>query len=72
MRVYKNEALLTSQASFVGLCLAPNYKMVLELVEFKGHLSIHAPSPESVGRDGGVFEKIQVPRRIDETLDESL
>jgi len=46
--------------------------MVLELVEFKGHLSIHAPSPESVGRDGGVFEKIQVPRRIDETLDESL
>jgi len=46
--------------------------MVSELVEFKGHLSIHAPSPKRAGREGGVLGKIQVPHRIDETLDESL
>jgi hypothetical protein len=47
-------------------------KMVSELVEFKGHLPIHAPSPKSAGREGGVLGETQVPHRIDETLDESL
>jgi hypothetical protein len=46
--------------------------MVSELVEFKGHLLIHAPSPKSAGRDGGVLGKTQVPHRIDKTLDKSL
>jgi len=46
--------------------------MVSELVEFKGHLPIHAPSPKSAGREGGVLGKIQVPHRIDKTLDNSL
>jgi len=46
--------------------------MVSELVEFKGHLPIHVPSPKSDGRDEGVLEKTQVPHQIDETLDESL
>jgi len=54
--------------------------MVSELVDFKGHLPIHAPSPKSVvghdgrfthqspksyGRDGGVLGKTHVPHRID-------
>jgi hypothetical protein len=72
MRVYKEEALLTSQAGFVRMSKAPNFNMVSELVEFKGHLPIHAPSPKSAGREGGVLGKTQVPHRIDETLDESL
>jgi len=46
--------------------------MVSELVEFEGHLPIHAPSPKSVGLEGGVLGKTQVPHRIDETLDKSL
>jgi len=46
--------------------------MVSELVEFKGHLPIHAPSPKSDGREGGVLGKTQVPHRIDKTLDKSL
>jgi len=61
--------------------------MVSGLVEFKGHLSIHALSPKSVagcdsrfthqspksaGCDGGVLGKIHVPHRIDKTLDKSL
>jgi len=46
--------------------------MVSELVEFKGHLPIHAPSPKSAGREGGVLGKTQVPRWIDKTLDKSL
>jgi len=33
--------------------------MVSELVDFKGHLPIHAPSPKSVGREGGVLGKTQ-------------
>jgi len=49
-----------------------NFNMVSELVEFKGHLPIHAPSPKSVGRDGGVLGKTQVPNWIDKTLDKSL
>jgi len=31
--------------------------MVSELVEFKGNISIHAPSQKSVGRVGGVLGK---------------
>ncbi|AES72391.1 hypothetical protein MTR_3g090040 [Medicago truncatula] len=61
--------------------------MVLEPVDFKGHLPIHAPSPKSAagrdgrfthqntksdGRDRVVLEKINVPHRIDKTLDKSL
>jgi hypothetical protein len=46
--------------------------MVSELVEFNGHLPIHAPSPKSVGRDGGVLGKTQVSHQIDKTLDKSL
>jgi len=46
--------------------------MVSEPVDFKGHLPIHAPSPKSVGRDGGVLGKTHVPHRIDKTLDKSL
>jgi len=40
----------------------PNHdsKMVLELVEFKRHLPIYAPSPKSVGHEGGVVGKIQI------------
>ena len=30
----------------------PLSNMISELVEFKGHLHIHAPSPKSVGREG--------------------
>ena len=60
--------------------------MVSELVDFKGHPPIHAPSPKSVverddrfthqssmsvGRDGGVLGKIHVLHRIDKTLDKS-
>ena len=46
--------------------------MVSELVEFKGHLPIHAPNPNSAGRDGDVLGKTQVSHQIDKTLDESL
>jgi len=46
--------------------------MVSELVEFKGHLPIHAPSPKSVGCEGGVLGKIQVPHQIVRTLKKSL
>jgi len=46
--------------------------MVSELVEFKGHLPIHAPSPKSVGREGGVLGNTPVPHQIDKTLDKSL
>jgi len=46
--------------------------MVSELVEFKGHLPIHAPSPKSAGREGGVFGKTQVSHRIDKTLENNL
>jgi len=35
--------------------------MVSELVEFKGHLPIHTPSPKSDGHEGGVLGKTQVP-----------
>jgi len=45
--------------------------MVSEPVDFKGHLPIHAPSPKSAGRDGGVLGKTHVPHRIDKTLDKS-
>jgi len=43
--------------------------MVSELVEFEGHLPIHAPSPKSAE---GVLRKTQVLHRIDKTLDKSL
>jgi len=33
--------------------------MVSELVEFKGHLPIHAPSPKSAGREGVYWEKLK-------------
>ncbi|KEH40742.1 hypothetical protein MTR_1g034040 [Medicago truncatula] len=33
---------------------------------------IHALSPKSVGREGGVLGKIQVPHRIDKTLEKSI
>ena len=46
--------------------------MVSELVEFKGHLPIHASSPKSVGRERGVLEKTQVPHQTDKTIDKSL
>jgi len=46
--------------------------MVSELVEFKGHLPIHAPNPKHVGREGGVLGKTQVPHRIDKTPENSL
>jgi hypothetical protein len=46
--------------------------MVSELVEFKSHLPIHAPSPKSAGSERDVLGKIQVPHRIDKTLDKSL
>ena len=46
--------------------------MVSELVEFKGHLPIHAPNPKSAGRDGGVLGKTQIPHRIDKTLEKSI
>jgi len=46
--------------------------MISELVEFKGHLPIHAPSSKSVGLEGGVLGKTQVPHRIDKTFDKSL
>ena len=60
--------------------------MVLESVDFKGHLPIRAPSPKSAAgrdgrfthqssksdaRDGGVLGKTHVPHRIDKTLDKS-
>jgi len=38
--------------------------MVSELVKFKGHLPIYAPSPKSVGREGGVSGKTQVEERV--------
>jgi len=31
--------------------------MVSELIEFKGHLHIHAPSPKNDGREGVYWEK---------------
>jgi len=61
--------------------------MVLESVDFKGHLPIHTPSPKSVagcdgrfthqspksaGRDGSVLGKTYVPNQIDKTLDKNL
>jgi len=46
--------------------------MVSESVDFKGHLPIHAPSPKSAGRDGGVLGKTHVPHQIDKTLNKSL
>jgi len=61
--------------SFCEIVLSPTTfsKMVSELVEFKGHLPIHAPSPKSAaGRDGGVLGKTHVPNRIDKTLGNSL
>ncbi|KEH23445.1 hypothetical protein MTR_7g081725 [Medicago truncatula] len=33
--------------------------MILELVEFKGHLPVHTPSPKSDGRESGVLGKTQ-------------
>ena len=45
------------------------HNMVSEIVEFKGHLPIHAPSPKS---DGRVLGKTKVPQRIDKTRDKSL
>jgi len=35
--------------------------MVSELVEFKGHLPIHAPIPKSAGHEGGVLGKNPSP-----------
>jgi len=33
---------------------------------------IHAPSPKSVGREGGVLGKTQVPHQVDKTLEKSI
>jgi len=44
--------------------------MVSELIEFKGRLNkpIHAPSPKSVGRNGGVLGKNPSPTSRFSTL----
>jgi hypothetical protein len=60
---------LASRFYEVVLGLTMSSKMVSKLVEFKGHLPIHAPSPESAGSEASVLGKTLVPHRIDKTLD---
>jgi len=39
---------------------APNFNMVSELVEFKGHIPIHAPNPKGVlGVRGVLWENLK-------------
>ncbi|KEH32557.1 hypothetical protein MTR_4g128255 [Medicago truncatula] len=40
--------------------IIPLSNMVSELVEFKGHLHIHAPSPKITGRERVHWEKLRV------------
>ncbi|AES86334.1 hypothetical protein MTR_4g005850 [Medicago truncatula] len=48
---------LTSRFCEVVLSSTTISNLVSELVEFKGHLLLHAPSPKNVGREGVYKEK---------------
>jgi len=60
---------LTSRFCGVVLCPTMISNMVSELVEFKGHLPIHAPSQKSAGHERGVLRKTLFLHQKDETLD---